>query len=99
MTDNQRVVQIIFNAVDELNQQLPKEQYLEKSTDTALLGRLDSLGLINLIVATEQKIEEDLGASITLVDERTLSQENSPLRNIGALADHVALLLGEKTNG
>lgn len=99
MIDNGRIVQILFNAIDELNQQLPKEQHLKKSTDTALLGQLDSLGLINLIVATEQGVEENFGTSITLADERTLAQENSPLKNIGTFADHVALLLGEKANG
>ena len=88
--------------VDEINQQLPKEQRLEKSIDTILSGqsgKLDSLGLVNLIVATEQKIEEEYGITITLANERAISQNNGPFKTIGTLADYIALLLKEKTSG
>ncbi len=99
MINNQSVTQIIFDAVENLNQQLPREQHLEKSIDTVLLGKLDSLGLINIIVMVEQKVEEDLGASITLIDERAMSQENSPFKDIKTLADYIAVLLEERKNG
>lgn len=101
MTKNERIIQAIFSAVDEVNQQLPKEQQLEKSIDTVLFGqsgRLDSLGLVNLIVTTEQRIEEEFGVPITLANERAMSQNNSPFKTIGTLADYTALLLEEKTD-
>lgn len=93
-----KVVNMIFSAVDEINQQLAKEQKLEKSIGTVLFGesgKLDSLGLVNLIVSTEQKIEEEFGVVITLADERAMSQKNSPFRTIGTLADYISLLLKE----
>ncbi len=102
MTVNEKVIQAILGAIDEVNQQLPKEQRLEKSIDTVLFGesgKLDSLGLVTLIVATEQKIEEEHGATITLADENAMSQENSPFKTIGTLADYVTFLLKEKSNG
>ena len=43
---------VIFAAVDEVNQQLRRAQRLEKSPATVISGeggRLDSLGLVNLI--------------------------------------------------
>ena len=48
---------IVFTTIDELNQNLIKEDQLEKSLETRLFGgnsNLDSLGLVNLIVAVEQ---------------------------------------------
>ena len=65
------------------------------SRDTLLFGEsglLDSVGLVSLIVAIEQEIENDLGVSIVLADERAMSQKNSPFRSIGALADYAASL-------
>ena len=97
MIKNEKIIQVIFSAIDEVNQQLPKEQQLEKSIDTVLFsssGKLDSLGLVNLIVATEQRIEEEFDVTITLADERAMSQENSPFRTIGTLADYISFLLG-----
>ena len=98
MRNNERVIQTIFSVIDELNEELPEEKQLEKSLDVALFGelaKLDSLGLVNLVVATEQRIEEEFCSPITLVDERAMSQNNSPLRTIGTLIDHVCLLLEE----
>jgi acyl carrier protein len=99
MTTEERVVKAIFSAIDEVNQQLPREQRLEKSTHTVLLdesGKLDSLGLVNLIVSTEQNIEEEFGIAISLVDEEALSQENGPFRNVSTLLCYIARILGEK---
>jgi acyl carrier protein len=69
------------------------------SRDTLLFGDaglLDSVGLVSLIVAIEQEIENDLGVSIVLADERAMSQKHSPFRSIGALADYAATLLSEQ---
>jgi acetyltransferase-like isoleucine patch superfamily enzyme/acyl carrier protein len=100
-----RVTQAVFGAIDEINQRLPKDHRLERSTTTTLFngsvgnaGNLDSLGLLNLIVATEQRIESEFGITITLADERAMSQKNSPFRTIGTLANYVSLLLEEKVN-
>lgn len=49
-------VDIIYAAIAQLNPQLAKEQEMEASLDTMLFGsegKLDSLGLANLIVITE----------------------------------------------
>jgi acyl carrier protein len=102
MAINEGVTQAVFSAVDEVNQQLPKEQQLEKSIGTVLVGqsgKLDSLGLVNLIVTVEQKIEEEFGITITLTDDEAMSQEDSPFETIGKLIDYVSLLLERKSNG
>jgi len=94
----EKIVQAIFRAVDEVNQGLPEGQRLKKSLDTVLFGRsgvLDSLGLVNLIVAAEEKIEEEFGITITIADERAMSRKNSPFRTIGTLVDYVSSLLEE----
>ena len=87
---------MIFTTVDEVNQLLPPGQQLKKSVDTVIFGgegRLDSLGLVTFIVAVEQKIAETFGTSLTLADEKAMSQKNSPFRSIGALAGYIEQLL------
>ncbi len=102
MTMNERVLQAMFKAMDEVNQVLPKEQRLEKSVDTVVLGNqgtLDSLGLVNLIVAIEQKIEEDFGVTIIMTEEKIILEDDRPVKTIGTLAEDIGLILAEKTNG
>jgi acyl carrier protein len=102
MAMNKRVTQAIFKAVDEVNRLLPKTGQLDKSKDTVLFGQsgiLDSLGFINLIVATERKIKEEFGITIILTGERAILQNNDPFQTIGTLSDYITLLLEEKTGG
>jgi D-alanine--poly(phosphoribitol) ligase subunit 2 len=64
--------------------------------DTPLFGRngvLDSLGLVTLVVAVEQAIEDVLGVSVSLADARALSQKASPYRTVGTLADYADSLI------
>ena len=98
----EKITQTVFEVVDEINQLLPPEQQLLKSSETVLLGKeskLDSLGLINFIVATEEKIEEKFdGATIMLADSLTLPEENSPLTTIGRLVNHLSTLLKQEAH-
>jgi acyl carrier protein len=101
MIEKGRILQTIFDVVEEINMELPKEQLMEKSEDFVLFGqssKLDSLGLVTFIVAIEQKFQEDLGVVITLADERALSQKRSPFATIGTLADYAFSLLKEYEN-
>ena len=73
----------------------------EINFDTTIYGndsRLDSLGLINLIVAVEQNIEDEFDVNITIADERAMSQKHSPFTTIGSLANYIEMLLKEELN-
>lgn len=98
MANSEKLIQVIFNAIDEINEQLPEEQRLTKTVDTVIFGesgKLDSLGLVNLIVATEEGLEEVFDTSLTLADEKAMSQKNSPFRTVGTLVEYVSKLLKE----
>ncbi|MFL6648931.1 MAG: acyl carrier protein [Sulfurifustaceae bacterium] len=91
--------QLVDLIVDNLRQ-LVDTQGLEApeplDADTALFGGdgfLDSMALVTLVVAVEQAIEEKFGATVSLADTRALSQEHSPFRTIGALAQYADQLM------
>ena len=90
-----KVVEKILQAIEEINDQLPQKQKLAQSTSTVLFGKdgkLDSLGLVNLLVIIEQNIEDEFDISITIADERAMSQKHSPFRTIGTLAKYINML-------
>ena len=96
-----KIIDLIFDTIDKFNDEYSHEIQLEKSSHTALLGqgsKLDSLGLINLIVAVEQNVEDKFDITITLADERAMSQEISPFRTVGSLADYIEMILVENKN-
>jgi acyl carrier protein len=94
--NQEQITQIIYEVIDETNAELPAEKRLEKSPETVLLGshgKLDSLGVVHLIVAVEDRLRDDLGVSVTLADERAMSQNNSPFRSVSSLSAYIAQLM------
>ena len=69
------------------------------SPETALFGKgalLDSVGLVSLVASLEQTIEDEKGVSVSLADERAMSQRNSPFLTVGSLAEYAQTLIGEE---
>ena len=100
MTLNEGIIKAVFAAVDEVNEHLPRYQRFEKSPQTALIDdsrQVDSLALVSLIVAIEQRIEEQYGVAINLVDGDVLYRINNPFKSIDTLANHIGGLLSEAT--
>jgi acyl carrier protein len=91
------IIRTIFDAVDQVNEHLPNQHKIDKSMQTVLVDNsrgLDSLTIVTLIVAIEQRIEEKYGKAINLADGESLSRTANPFRSIEKLADHISLLIG-----
>src|SRR5204863_1498076 len=99
-----QVKNVLFAAIDALNEQLPPESRLEKNSDTVLLGKdgkLDSVGFINLIVLIEEKFQEQLGVSLSMTDELDASQatQNGVFDRVDTLIERLNTLVeGFKKN-
>jgi len=96
--NQQDVLAAVLEAVAEVNEQLDAERKLDLEPETRLLGKsskLDSFGLVNLIVVVEEKLYDKFDKSVTLADERAMSQEHSPFRSVQSLADYAYTLLIE----
>jgi len=59
-------------------------------------GRLDSLGLVNLLADVEMAVSEEFGCEIVLASERAMSRQYSPFRTAEALAAFAAELVAEE---
>lgn len=91
-----QIIEAVYSVIDDYNKQNPQQNPVTKTLETALYGsdsEIDSLGLINLVVAVETKIEDLFGQTITLADDRALSQEISPFSTVSTLVDYTELLL------
>lgn len=94
----EQIYSVIFNSIGEINSVLPADKHLDKNENTVLYGqksKLDSLGLVNLIVEVEQRLEDELGISVDLTDEKALSQKNSPFISVKSLTEYILNHLNE----
>jgi acyl carrier protein len=102
MNTPESILAATYRAVDCMNAELPPDRQLSKTPDTRLLGSqsvLDSLHLVSLLIAIEREIEDTIGVTLTLADERALSMKESPFRTIQSLASYIEVLISEAQNG
>lgn len=95
-----RLLNVIYQAMDEVNETLPADKKLVKAPGTVLFdpfGPVDSLSLTILIVAIEQKVESEFGVYVGLIDANTTAPENNPFLNIASLVQHLEGLLKAKS--
>ncbi len=96
-----KIVSIIEAVVKDYSEQTQNSLIANPDINTALFGQkaaIDSIGLVTIIVSTEQKIEEEFGNAITLADERAMSQKNSPFLSSGFLTNYIKDHLNGITN-
>ena len=94
----ERVMATLYGAIDEFNAFQPPERQLEKAPETVLLGsqaRLDSLGLVSLLITVEQRIASDFGVAATIASEKAFSLRNSPFATVNSLGTYITELLKE----
>lgn len=101
MVDRKKILKIIYDTVDEINLEIDEDKKIDKSSNTVLYGgsgTLDSFELVNFVVLLEEKIENELQKTISLTDEKALSQKTSPFRTTESLVKYIALLLEGNSN-
>jgi acyl carrier protein len=84
----EELIGIIYESLEEVNEQLPNDQRIHKSTDTILVGRtggLDSLGFVNFIALVEEKCAHKYGITVSLMEAS--SSEDAALEDVGGFAD------------
>ena len=81
-----------------------EEDYSQEDVDhlnanSKLLGEhgvLDSHGLVSAIVSIEEKLHDEYNISITIADERAMSQTKSPFISIESLSLYIEKLITEQ---
>ena len=96
MISKEKVNEIIFKCVDETN--IEDGTNISKDLNIILMGtdsEIDSLGLVSLIVVVEEAINIEFDVSITLADEKAMSQRVSPFKTLDTLSNYVTSLLNK----
>lgn len=85
----------VFGALDEVNQHRGAAQRLAKAPDTVLSGdaqALDSLGLVNFVVALEQRLDGVFPQPLSLLDDERVDLSSEHFRTVGAVIAYLEQL-------
>ncbi|MDX9814020.1 MAG: hypothetical protein RBS91_05100 [Sulfurimonadaceae bacterium] len=92
----EKIENIIYEALKELNEELENETFLNPNLKTKLYGgsgAMDSLALVSFIADVEEKISIEFNKDIVLADEKAMSQKTSPFRDVQSLSSYILELL------
>ena len=91
MTANKNsIIEIIFTSIKEVNENQPSNNKLKLKKDELLVSdksKIDSLGLITLLVNIEDKINKTYNVRLNLLEENYISDEKTPFQTIDNLAE------------
>lgn len=93
--DRSIAVQVVIESLREVLEFADSTENVTLDENTMLVGQdavLDSLGVVSLIVEVEQRLDMEHNVSVTLANDRAMSQRNSPFRTVGVLADYICEL-------
>lgn len=91
-----QILKLILNRLKMLGEELHKPALAQATEQTRLFGDkadLDSMGLVTLIADLEYDLQQHVGRSVSLVDEKAMSRLTSPFRRVDYLADYLVELL------
>ena len=86
------ISKIIFESIEEHNNISTSDLHLDKSLDSILHGKdsnLDSLGLINLLVDIESRIQENIDEKLIILDENLLFEYDGPYKSVKSLSEYI----------
>jgi acyl carrier protein len=90
------LIALIIKMLQEIDMHQAGEIPRDVESETPLFGQegiLDSVGLVTLIVTVEQAIEDTFGVSVSLADEKAMSQQYSPYRTIATMAEYAQRIM------
>lgn len=92
MVSKSEVIEIIYRALRNLNEELEADKRVALAPETRLFGpeaSLDSLSLVSVIVDVETAVADEFGRAVSLTDDTAMTQEISPFSNVTTLADYI----------
>lgn len=93
-----KIVKIIMRKIEDFNETLDDSIDLSKGSESIIFGQgsgLESIDFVSLIIDIEQAVNDEFGSSVSLVDAHAMSQQHSPFRTVGSLAEYIQEQIGD----
>lgn len=93
---NTNIQELVKSVVSNYATENQISQLRNPDLETTLYGKdslIDSIGLVTIIVEIEQRVLDQYSKKITLADEKAMSLQNSPFKNIKSISEYIETLI------
>ena len=92
----EKILDLVLQQLKEIGEEQEIKELIQSKENTPIYGNrglIDSMTLALLVTEIEEAIELEFDKVISLVDEKAMSQKNSPFRTANSLADYIYNLI------
>lgn len=92
----EKILNIVLQQLIEIGEDQDIKELINCKDNTPVYGTrglIDSMTLVLLVTEVEEAIELEFDKIVSLVDEKAMSQKNSPFRTANSLADYIYNLI------
>ena len=93
---DKEILAIILEGIEIINQNLDNPLPIHSGMECPIYGGIngvDSISLVSLISIVEDSLENQLGLSVILANEKAMSMRNSPFLTVGSLVSYIDSLI------
>lgn len=97
--DYQTALAAVTAAAEEINLSMTPETRVSTDPEAVLFGEgspLDSVGLVQVVMAAEAHLADVTGLDIVLASEAAMSRKRSPYRSLKLLAEYAVEISGKE---
>jgi|SRR5262245_8485043 len=94
----EKIIEVLYESIGELNEQRGEDQQLACSPQTPLEGGggLDSLGFVNFVALVEEKCHDRFGRTLVLSGAKVNPTARDPFETVSSLAEYIELDLTDR---
>ena len=83
--------EIILESLVEINKEFKNIELMNITNETLIFDHLDSMGVLDLIIEIENKIQIQFGSYIQIADDSVMDEIETPFKTLSTLIDFIEI--------
>ena len=83
--------EIILESLEEVNKELKCIEFFDIKNETLIFDNMDSMGVLELIIEIENKLQMQYGKFIQIADDTIMDEVKTPFKTLSSLIEFVEI--------
>ena len=83
--------EIILESLEEVNKELKCIEFFDIKNETLIFDNMDSMGVLELIIEIENKLQMQYGKFIQIADDTIMDEQQTPFKTLSSLIEFVEI--------
>jgi len=85
----EEIARIVFTVIGEIAEEVGEDRLQNATEETHLFELLDSMAVLDFILAVEEGIQVNYGRYVQIADEKSMDASQTPFKTVGSAIDFI----------